>query len=151
MRNLMPALVAVFALSNTGCIKKVLLDGQIESTRTASPVLDTIADFELARGAASASLVTLEGFHRLGPTNENALYMLIKGWTGYAFAFAEDEMEIAQDADNDDLAEYHKRRARMAYDRAVFYGNEYMAHYDKGFDENKKNADMLKKWLTAHF
>jgi len=36
---------------------------------------------------------------------------LAKGWTGYGFGFAEDEMEDAQDADDRDLEAHHKERA----------------------------------------
>jgi hypothetical protein len=56
-------------------------------------------------------------------------------------------MEAAQTKDDDDLADYHHRRARMAYDRAVFYGLELLSHNDKGFDAAKKNADTMKAWL----
>ena len=31
------------------------------------------------------------------------------------------DYDAATDANNEDLAEYHKRRAKMAYERAVFY------------------------------
>jgi hypothetical protein len=152
MRNLLsPALVAVLALSNAGCIKQMLTDGQIEATRKASGVFDTIGDYELARSAAQAGLVQFEGMLVLSPDNEDALFMLTQAWTGYGFAFAEDDMEAAQDKGNDDLAEYHKRRARMAYDRAVFYGLQLLSHRDKGFDAAKKNTESLKNWLTANF
>ena len=145
------ALALAFAMSNTGCIKAMLTNGQIESTRHASTVFDTIGDYELARGAAEAGAVQFEGMHKLAPDNEDALFMLTQAWAGYAFAFPEDDMEAAQDAGNDDLAEYHKRRARMAYDRAIFYGLELMSHEDKGFEAARKNVTTLKSWLTSHF
>jgi hypothetical protein len=152
MRKLLSAaLVAVLALSNTGCIKSMLTNGQIEATRHAASVLDTIGDYELARGAAEAGLVQFEGMHKLAPDNIDALYMLTQSWVGYGFAFAEDDMEAATDAGNDDLAEYHKRRARMAYDRAVFYGLELLSHTDKGFEAAKKNKDTMKAWLAKNF
>ena len=142
---------AALSLSNVGCIKQMLTDGQISATREASGVFDTIGDYELARGAAEAGLVQFEGMHRLSANNEDALYSLTQAWTGYGFAFAEDDMEAAQTKDDDDLADYHHRRARMAYDRAVFYGLELLSHTDKGFDAAKKNADTMKAWLRANF
>ena len=39
----------------------------------------------------------VEGMHRLAPTNEDALYLLVQSWTGYGFGFVEDDMEDAQD------------------------------------------------------
>src|SRR5262249_25486434 len=84
-------LAITLALSGTGCIKKSLLNGQIEATRTGAGAADTIADYDLARAAASAGLLQFEGMHRLAPDNEDALYLLIKGWAGYGYAFAEDD------------------------------------------------------------
>ncbi|HEY2509389.1 MAG TPA: TRAP transporter TatT component family protein [Polyangiaceae bacterium] len=145
------SILAALALTNAGCIKSMLTDGQISATREASGVFDTIGDYELARGAAESGLVQFEGMHRLSPSNTDALYSLAQAWTGYGFAFAEDDMEAAQDKGNDDLTEYHKRRAHMAYDRAVFYGLELLSHRDKGFDAARKNANTMKAWLKENF
>ncbi len=144
-------LLAAVSLGNVGCIKQMLLDGQISATREASGVLDTIGDYEVAAGAAKAGLVQFEGLHYLAPSNDDALFSLTPSWVGYGFAFAEDDMEAAEDKGNDDLAEYHRRRAHMAYDRAVFYGLELLSHRDKGFDTAKKNANTMKAWLKANF
>jgi hypothetical protein len=135
----------------TGCIKKMLTDGQIESTRKASVALNSIGDYEMARGAAQAGLAQFEGMHNLAPTNEDALFLLTKGWVSYGFAFVEDEYEIATEAGDDDLADYHRKRARMAYDRSVFYGLELLSHKSDGFDGAKKNEETMKKWLDESF
>jgi hypothetical protein len=148
---LLLTLAAALSLSNAGCIKQMLTDGQIEATRQASDVFDTVGDYDLARGAAEAGLVQFEGMHRLSPGNTDALFMLTQSWTGYGYAFAQDDMEAAEDKGDDDLADYHHRRARMAYDRAVFYGLELLGHTDKGFDAARKNAGTMKAWLTANF
>jgi hypothetical protein len=145
------ALPAALALSSTGCLKQMLLDGQVSATREASGVLDTIGDYEVARGAAEAGLVQFEGLHYLAPSNDDALFSLTASWVGYGFAFAQDDEEAAEDRGNDDLAEYHKRRAHMAYDRAVFYGLELLSHTDKGFDTARKNANTMKAWLKQNF
>jgi hypothetical protein len=138
---------AALSLSTTGCIKQMLTDGQISATREASAVFDTIGDFEVARGAAEAGLVQFEGMHRLSPNNEDALYSLTQAWVGYGFAFAMDDMEAAQTKDDDELADYHHKRARLAFDRALFYGLELLSHKDKGFEAAKKNVDSMKAWL----
>src|SRR5437868_1456479 len=119
MRTSLPALAlaAGLALTSTGCVKKMLLNGTIGGTRQASDVLGSIGDYELARGAASAGLVQLEGYHKLAPDNEDALFMLARGWVSYGFAFAEDDFDVASASGDKDLAAYHKKRAKMAYDR----------------------------------
>ena len=89
--------------------------------------------------------------HVLAPDNTDALFMLTKGWVGYGFGFVEDEMEAAEDAGDDDLADYQRKRARMAYDRAVFYGLQLLAQRADGFEQAKKNELTLAKWLSDNF
>jgi hypothetical protein len=144
-------LLAALVLGSSGCIKKILTDGQIESTRRAADSFDTIGDYELARSAAQAGLVQFEGMHALAPDNADALFLLVKGWTGYGFGFIEDEMQAAQDAGDEEMADYQRKRARMAYDRAVFYGLRTLAQRADGFDQAKKSEQTLSKWLADHF
>ena len=63
----------------------------------------------------------------------------------------EDELEEAQLEGREAAADYHKKRAKMAYDRAVFYGLELLSHKDKGFEKAKKNEMTLTTWLKDHF
>lgn len=153
MRNnlLSLALVATLALGSTGCIKKMLLNGQIKSTRTGAGAADTIPDYEVARGAAAAGVMQFEGMHRLAPDNEDALFMLMRGWAGWGYAFAQDDYEVANLAGDEATAEYHKKRAKNAFDRSITYGLELVGHRDEGFAAAKKNADTLKAWLGENF
>ena len=144
-------LTTALGLSSTGCIKKVLLDGQIQSTRQAASSADTIGDYTVGKAAAEAGLAQFEGMHALGPDNADALFLLMKTWTGYGSAFIEDDMQVAQDQGNDDLAEYQRKRARMAYDRAVFYGLQLLAQTDPGFEKAKGNQQSLDAWLKTNF
>ncbi len=144
-------LTATLALSTTGCIKKMLLNGQIKSTRIGSGASDTIGDYELARSASQAAMMQFEGMHRLAPDNEDALYLLMRGWAGYGYAFAEDDYLAATVDGNEEAAEYHKRRAKLAFDRSIAYGLELVGHRDGGFKDAKKNAMTLKAWLEEHF
>jgi hypothetical protein len=151
MRKLLFLPLFALLLSTSGCIEKALTNGQIEATRRASGAFDTIGDYELARSAAEAGMVQFEGMHRLAPDNEDGLFLLTQGWTGYGYGIVEDDMELAQDAGDESLAEYHKRRARMAYDRAIFYGLELLSHRDDGFKNAKKNDLTFRAWLKEHF
>jgi len=150
-RLLVPLVIGAFGISSTGCIKSMLTNGQIQATRQASVAFDSMGDYEMARSAASAGLVQFEGMHVLAPDNEDALFLLLKGWVGYAFAFPEDDYEAAADAGNDELAEYHKKRARMAYERAVFYGVELLKAQKSDFDAARKNDATLRDWLARNF
>jgi TRAP transporter T-component len=142
--------LAFLAVAPSGCISAILADGQIAATRQAAVAVNTIADYELQRSATQAGIAQFEGMHVLRPNNEDGLFLLTQSWGGYAYAFAEDDYDLATDAGQDELAAYHKKRARLAYDRAVFFGLELLSHRADGFEAAKRNADTLKEWLD-HF
>jgi hypothetical protein len=145
------AVAGLLSLGNVGCIKKILLDGQIESTRKASAATNTLSDWEVAYRASSAGMAQFEGLHYLAPYNEDGLFLLTKGWAGVAFGFIEDDMEQAEDqygADSE-LAEYHKQRAVAAYTRAIFYGGKLLDMRNPGFDDAQKNIETMHEWLDA--
>jgi hypothetical protein len=141
-------MLGVFAMS-TGCIKSMILNGQIKGTREGSVGVDTLSDYEIARGIAFAGLGQFEGMHRLAPENEDALFLLTKGWTATGFGFIEDDYEMAVDADDDAKADYHKARARAAYDRAIQYGLALMQMRVPGFEKAKNNASSIKQYLST--
>jgi hypothetical protein len=143
--------LAALLLSQAGCIETILTNGEIASTRQAAASFDTIGDYELAKVGAQAGLAQFEGMHRIAPGNTDALFMLVQGWAGYAWGFVEDEMEDAELKGDDGAAAYHKKRAKMAYDRAVYYGLELLSHTGKGFDQAKKNDATLGAWLKENF
>lgn len=143
--------LALLSLGGTGCIKSTLLKGQIQSTRQAATAADTIHDYEVARHAAFAGLVQFEGMHKLAPDNEDALFLLVKGWSGATFGFIEDELEIAEDLKDSEMAEYHKQRAIAGYERSIQYGIELLGKRAEGFAEARKNKETLQKWLNEHF
>ena len=145
-------LAAALALSTTGCIKKMLLDGQIESTRKASTAIDSLHDYEVANAAAYAGLAQFEGMHYLAPENEDALFMLTKGWTGATFAFTEDAMERAEESEggtDGPLYKYHQTRARAGYERAIYFGLLALEARNPGFEPAKKNDQTIKAWVNA--
>lgn len=139
-------------LAGTGCIKQMLLNGQIASTREASGAFDGISDYELAYNAASGGIVQFEGMHRLAPDNTDALFMLARAYASFGFAFAEDDMERAEDEGDAELAEYHRQRAIQSYDRAMVYGLELWKERGiVGFDQAKSNEGALAAWLAQNF
>src|SRR5580692_11733933 len=129
----------VAGLASTGCVSAMLADGEIAATRQASDALNVLADYELARSASEAGLAQFEGMHRLRPDNTDALFLLTQGWVGYGFAFPQEDYEDAVDRNDEDAADYHKKRATLAYERATFFGLELLSHKDKGLAVAKRN------------
>jgi hypothetical protein len=144
-------LAALFALGTTGCIKDMILNGQIAATRTAADAIDTLSDYEAASAIAWNGIGQFEGMHYLAPDNEDALFMLVKGWTSATFAFIEDQVEQAEDAEGSEspLTKYHKDRARAGYERAIHYGVELLEQKHRGFEQAKKNDATMKAWLAG--
>lgn len=145
------ALLMALAVGSTGCIKKMLLDGQIKGTRQGSAAVDTLQDYEVARTVAFAGLGQIEGMHKLAPDNTDALFMLTKSWAGASFAFIEDKYEQYYEKGDDVMAQYELLRARAAYQRAIFYGLELLSHDATGFKAAERNQATIHKWLTDNF
>ncbi|MFO0761841.1 MAG: TRAP transporter TatT component family protein [Byssovorax sp.] len=145
------ALTAALGLGSTGCIKEALLNGQIEGTRKASAGVDSLSDYEVANTAAFAGIAQFEGMHYLAPQNEDALFLLTKTWTSAGFAFIEDQMEQAEDAEGSasDLYLYQQQRTKAAYDRAIYYGVQMLEMKNQGFDAAKKNDATMTAWLAG--
>lgn len=148
-RALTLALVVGFGVSQGGCIKRTLLNGQAKATREGSEALNELGDYNVARGAAQSGLAQLEGMHRLANDNTDVLFMLTRSWTSYGFAFSQDDMESAEEGS--EAYEDGKKRAAFAYGRAVKYGLELLALRADGFESVRKSEPALKKWLADNF
>jgi hypothetical protein len=146
-----PLLIAVAGMVSGGCVKQMLIDGQISSTRKASPAVNTLHDYEIARAAAQAGLGQLEGMVRLSPESEDVLFLLTRGWAAVSYGFVEDDYEQAFEKDDEPLAEHQLARAQAGYQRAVHYGLRWLGQRAAGFDAAKKNQASLRSWLTEHF
>lgn len=145
------ALVGALGLGGTGCIKELVLDGQIEATRKAAAAMDGYSDYEAAQAAAYAGVSQFEGMRYLAPANEDALQMLVQTWTSISFAFIEDALEQAEDTQGESSAEYAYQRARAVdgYDRAIEYGKILLEKRHPGFKAAVKNDDTMRAWLAA--
>jgi tetratricopeptide (TPR) repeat protein len=84
--------------------------------------------------------------HRLSPGNTDALFLLVRAWSGAAVAFIEDDYEVALDSGDEALAEHHKARARAAHDRAVHYGGLLLELKVSGFREAKRNYQTIRDY-----
>ena len=144
-------LAGAIATGTSGCLKKILLNGQIKGTRDGSAAVNTIHDFEVARAIARAGLGQLEGMHKLAPENTDALFMLARGWGGATFGFTEDDYEIAVEKEDEVEAAYHLSRARAGWERAVHYGVELLGHHAEGFDAARRNQETMRSWVVENF
>ncbi|MCC6214981.1 MAG: hypothetical protein IT376_08940 [Polyangiaceae bacterium] len=146
-------LTAVLMLGTGGCLKAVLLKGQIKGTRDGSGAVNTLHDYEVARAAAFAGIAQIEGMHKLAPENTDALFMLTRAWSGVGFGFIEDEYELAYERGDELQAEYHLLRARAAFERGRFYGIELLGHQDPsgGFEAARRNDSTIRAWLKEYY
>lgn len=142
---------AVLALGSSGCLKKILIDGQIKGTRQGSEAVSTIQDYEIARSVVQANLGQLEGMYGLAPDNPDGLFLLTKAWSGSSAGFFEDDYELALEKKDDDLAEYNLMRMRAGHARARYYGVKLLELHTFGFEEAKKNNDSIRIWLRKNF
>lgn len=145
------ALVLVVPLV-TACISdKMVADTSFSAARRASRGIETLHDFEAAEKMSYSGLAQLESLHVLSPDNTDGLFLLVKAWTGVGQAFIEDEYEEALVRGDDETAEYHRMRARAAFERAKAYGLELIAVRASGFATATKNAATLEAWLREHY
>jgi len=149
IRALTFALVVGLGITQTGCIKRTILNGQASATRQGSEALNELGDYNVARGAAQSGLAQLEGMHRLAADNSDVLFMLTRSWTSYGFAFSQDDMESAEEGS--EAYEDGKKRAYFAFNRATKYGLELLAQRADGFEGVRKSEPALKKWLKENF
>lgn len=131
--------------------KPMLFEDALQWTREASDSFTTMHDFDTAKEAAYGSLGQIEGLHRLVPDNEDGLFLLNRSWASIAFAFMDDEREAALAEKRAQDAEYQKARARAAFKRARFFGEELVNLRFDGYKEALRNADTLKAWLRKNY
>lgn len=163
-RGLISALIAgAVAFCTSGCAEEyvyiqtanypepMIYEDALAWTREASSSVNSMHDFEAAKEAAYGSMGQLEGLHLLVPDDKDGLLLLVKAWSGIAFAFMDDEREEALDHKDETTAAYHEARARAAFKRARFYGTELLNDRAKGFKEAQRNADTLRAYLRENF
>lgn len=142
---------AALVVFSTGCVQRFVLNGQVRAAREGQAAVQTLHDFEIARAGALAGLSQLELLHRLVPENSEALLLLTQAWTGAAYAFLEDEYELAAQEGKRELAAYHLERTRAAHTRALHYGLELLARRARGFEQARRRAPLLESWLATSF
>lgn len=154
MRAPRSAEVAVLSsfLVTFGCISnRMVADTSFSVARAASIGVETVHDFEAAEKMAYSGLAQLESLHVLSPQNSDGLFLLVRAWTGVGQAFILDEYEQAVERHDEATADYHRLRARAAFERAKQYGIELLTTHADGFQTATRNQRTLNAWLAEHF
>jgi tetratricopeptide (TPR) repeat protein len=139
----------LLATSQVSCIRKTLILSQVKSSKEAAVAVGEIADYDVARVTLQNSLSTLEGMNHLAPNQELIHLQLARSWVTYGFAFAQDDMEAAEEGTHEyDVA---KARTVFAYERAVKWGMLRLGEQAEGFDGAKKNDKDMAGWLAKNF
>lgn len=144
--------VRQYVMIQTGVFPKPMLyEDSLRWTREASSAIQTMHDFDTAKETAYGNMGQIEGLHLLVPDDPNGLVLLVRAWAGIGYAFMDDDREAALEAKDDALADYHEARARAAFKRARFYGEELVALRADGFKAALKNADTLRAFLKDNY
>jgi hypothetical protein len=120
--------------------------------RRASVAFDEQPDYELAREAAPALILQLEGVLRVVPDDRDLLFSASKSWASYAFGFIEDDMQAAEARGDLEEADRARARARRMYLRARDLGLELLEQMAPGAKAAAKaGPDSLAKFARAEF
>ncbi len=133
MRRLTPSLWIRAALTTaaagclltttSGCsLQKLTADQSASLMAAGSPALNRESDLQFAREAFPASLKTMEVFLLNTPENSELLLLLAQGYSSYAFAFIEGDLEAAQLQGTEEEVQDLTRRAVLHYMRGRTYG-----------------------------
>lgn len=136
-----------------GCDLTKMAAGQTAHVfQRASPAFDRQSDYEFAGQAAAGSVMQLEGVLNVIPDNEILMLEAAKGWTGYAFGYIEDSMELAELAGNLDEADHQRGRARTMYLRARDLGRMMLEQQEEGFEDAvAAGPDALRDFIAENF
>jgi hypothetical protein len=129
----------------------MIFEDALAWTKEGSKAFNSMHDFESALQAASGSLGQLEGLHMLVPENKDGLFLLNRSWAAISFAFIDDEREMAMVRKDKLDIEYQKARARAAFKRARFFGEELLNSRFEGYKEAQRNSETLTAWLKANY
>jgi hypothetical protein len=88
-------------------------------------------DVDVARAAAPAMLKLVEGLLETAPHDRALLEIVARGWSEYAFAFLEDDLEsLPNDARHADERQRLTSRASALYDRGFGFAARILAEED---------------------
>jgi hypothetical protein len=144
--------VAVLPLGLGCSLAELAVDTQAEVMERAAPALDEQTDVDMARAAAPAALMQIEGLLRVAPDDERLLLLATRGWASYAYAFVEDEKERAEFERDLAGAERARARARAMYLDAKGFGARLLRKLAPGLDAAlQRDREAFDRFLATEF
>ena len=142
----------VLVLLTSGCdLTKFTADSTANLFQEAAPAFNEHWDYEMAGQAAPGSILQLEGVWRVTPDNEIILLQLAQSYTGYAYGWIEDELELIDPMDFE-REEHIRTRARLMYLRARNFTFRLIRNEADGFDEARSaGLPEFQAWLREEF
>lgn len=104
----------------SGCdLQKFAANQTVDVFKRGGQAFNEAWDYELARAAAPAGIMQLEGLYRVADDNQELMVEIAKAYCGYAYGFVEDDLQAAvyegAELEKEDAI---RSRGRMLYMRA---------------------------------
>lgn len=123
------ALLLSLASTTAACnLNKLTANATAGMLEFGSIAMERESDLQFAREAFPASLKTLETFLISSPENPSLLLLLSRGYSSYAFAMIEGDLERADMGGTDEQVDEYTRRAKIHYLRGRAYGFRLIAN-----------------------
>lgn len=135
-------LVFALCLAEAGCAGFMTTAGAnttVDVMIAGKPSVDRENDLTLARVGAEANLGMMGGLLQIVPDNEALLLLMAEGFSGYAFAFVEDDLDQLEDTD--DAYEATLERAYLLYGRSVKAAREWLRLRHEGLPDIVEATD----------
>ena len=75
LSSLAVPVVAVLALANSGCLRRIMMNAEFAAAREASASLDTMGYYDTAKAVALSGVGQIEAMNYLQPGNEDGLFI----------------------------------------------------------------------------
>ena len=125
VRNTLSVVIILIFLSSCSLINKIALRTTADVIKSGSDESMTEGNWSNFKQATPANLKLLEGLWFADQKNKTLLTLLIKGHSAYAFAISETEAlpGILLDEPNEELV----NQTILYYEKAIYYGEKYLA------------------------
>jgi len=138
MRKLHYAVLTLLIVSllSAGCsMTRIAANQTTEIMVRAVPSFDRESDIEFAERSSMSNLKMIEGLLEVTPDNRDLLLLTSNSFTRYAFAFIEEQIDIADERYDFEAKEKYVRRAVDFYGRGKSYALRVMEQHRKGFSQ----------------
>lgn len=122
-------------LSASCSMTRIAANQTTEIMIRAIPSFDRESDIEFAEKSSMSNLKLIEGLLEVTPDNEDLLLLNSSSFTRYAFAFIEEQIDLADERYDFEEKEKYVRRAVDFYGRGKSYALSVMDQHQAGFSQ----------------